>query len=253
MVRFFWTDEFARYDKRFLQEAVAPIQNKVGQLLMAPAVRNILGQVRSRVDARFMMDHGMIFVANLSKGLIGEDKASLLGSLWTMQFQLAAMARADSREDDRRDFFLYVDEFQSFMTDSFASILSEARKYRLGLTLSHQYIDQLFPEISSAVAGNVGSMVSFRVGYSDAGAVEAAFGKSYAAAQFTSLSNGEVVAKLLSSGRDLEPFVGRTLPPQGKRRGRKDKIVKRSRERYAAKRESIEGKISRWLGERRLI
>lgn len=247
MVRSFWVNEFARYDKRFLQEAIAPIQNKVGQLLMAPELRNIVGQVRSRIDARFMMDNGRIFIANLSKGKIGEDKANLLGALWVTQFQLAAMSRADVPEHERRDFNLYVDEFQSFVSDSFASILSEARKYRLGLSLSNQYLDQLKPEIAAAVMGNVGSIVSFRVGPRDADAMEVAFGKTYVASQFSTLSNGEVCAKLLSNGQDEEPFIGRTLPPQGRRSGKRDKILKWTRQKYATRREIVERRIEDWL------
>lgn len=248
LVRSFWEHEFENYDKRFLQEAIAPIQNKVGQLLMSPQLRNILGQVRSRVDARFTIDRGRIFIATLSKGKLGADKAGLLGAFLVTQFQLAAMSRADVPENDRRDFFLYVDEFGSFVSDSFASILSEARKYRLCLTLSHQYMAQLKPEIADAIVGNVGSMVAFRVGHQDAEALELAFGKTYAARAFTSLNNGEVYAKLLSDGRDLEPFHGRTFPPQGKRHGRSVAIVRRSRERYATKREVVERRIRRWLG-----
>jgi type IV secretory pathway TraG/TraD family ATPase VirD4 len=190
MVQSFWVNEFERYDKRFLNEAIAPIQNKVGQLLMSPQARNILGQVRSRMDARYMMDNGRIFIANMSKGRLGDDKTNLLGALLVSQFQLAAMARADTPEDERRDFYLYVDEFQSFASDAFISILSEARKYRLCLTLSHQYTDQLQPEIRNAVFGNVGSMVAFRVGHSDAKVLEQAFGEAYPASVFSRLSNG---------------------------------------------------------------
>ena len=246
MVRSFWESEFERYDKKFLLEAIAPIQNKVGQLLMSPHVRNILGQVRSRIDARFMMDNGRIFIANLSKGALGADKANLLGALWVTQFQLAAMSRTDTSEDDRRDFHLYVDEFQSFASDSFAAILSEARKYRLCLTLSHQYVAQLKPVIADAVMGNVGSIVAFRVGHDDAETLEKAFGKTYAASHFTALSNREVYAKLLSHGQDIEPFMGRTLPPSGVRHGRRDTIIRRSREKYATRRETIEEKINQW-------
>jgi hypothetical protein len=247
MVRSFWINEFARYDKKFLQEAVSPIQNKVGQLLMAPELRNILGQVRNRLDARFMMDRGRIFIANLSKGKIGADKANLLGALWVTQFQLAAMSRADVPEENRCDFNLYVDEFQSFVSDSFASILSEARKYRLGLTLSHQYLDQLKPGILDAVMGNVGSMVAFRVGYADAEVLEKAYGKTYVAAHFTSLSNGEVCAKLLESGQDMQPFIGKTLPPVGTWHGKGLLILRRSREKYATAREKIERRVWAWL------
>lgn len=247
VVRSFWVNEFDGYERRFLQEAVAPIQNKVGQLLMSPHVRNIVGQVKSKIDARFMMDDGKIFIANLSKGKLGADKANLLGALLVTQFELAAMSRADISEKERRDFFLYVDEFQSFTSDSFVSILSEARKYRLCLTLSHQYVAQLRPEIRDAVFGNVGSIIAFRVGHSDAKMLEQVFGESYRASQFTSLNNGEICARLLSNGQDREPFLGSTLPPIGIRHGRKDIIIRRSREKYSTRREIVEGKIERWL------
>jgi hypothetical protein len=247
MVRSFWLSEFTRYDRRFVQEAVAPIQNKVGQLLMAPELRNILGQVRSRIDARFMMDKRRIFIANLSKGKIGEDKANLLGALWVTQFQLASMSRANVPESERVDFNLYVDEFQSFVSDSFASLLSESRKYGLSLALSNQYLDQLKPNILKALVGNVGSIVAFRVGYEDAEKLERVFNRSYVAAHFTGLSNGEVCAKLLSEGREVEPFLGRTLPPVGKRYGHGEKVKRRCREKYATPRERIERKIEAWL------
>lgn len=248
MVRWFWANEFARYNKQFFMEAVAPIQNKVGQLLMAPELRNILGQVRSRIDARFMMDKGRIFVANLSKGKIGADKANLLGALWVTQFELAAMSRSNVPEVERRPFHLYVDEFQSFVSDTFASILSEARKYGLSLTLSHQYMDQLRPGILEAVLGNVGSIVSFRVGHNDAEAMEAAFGRTIAAQQFTGLNNGEAYVKLLQSGIDTEPFIGRTLPPIVARQGRQKIIRDRSRQKYATKKSMVERRIVAWLG-----
>jgi hypothetical protein len=251
MVRSFWENEFAAYGKQFLHEAIAPIQNKVGQLLMSPHSRNILGQVRSRIDARFMMDNGRIFIANLSKGKLGADKANLLGALLVTQFRLAAMSRADTPEDERKDFFLYVDEFQSFASDSFASILSEARKYRLCLTLAHQYLDQVRPSIGQAVFGNVGSLIAFRVGHADARVLEKAFGDAFPASQLTSLNNHEVHAKLLSTGQDGQPFLGRTLPPFGAQHGRRDTIIRRSREKYAVSRLTIERKIKSWLKQAR--
>jgi type IV secretory pathway TraG/TraD family ATPase VirD4 len=249
IVRRFWINEFEGYERAFLREAVAPIQNKVGQMLMSPHLRNILGQVRNRLDARFMMDNGRVFIANLSKGKLGADKASLLGALLVTQFQLGAMSRADIPETERKDFHLYVDEFQSFASDSFTSILSEARKYRLCLTLSHQYLRQLKPAILDAVIGNVGSLVAFRVGHQDAQALEMAYGESHRASQFTNLNNGEVCAKLLTGGQDADPFLGRTLPPSGMRYGRKDSIIQRSREKYSTNRADVELKIKRWLGK----
>jgi type IV secretory pathway TraG/TraD family ATPase VirD4 len=247
VVRAFWEHEFEAHDRKTKAEMVSPILNKVGPMLMTPQLRNILGQIRSRIDARFMMDKGRIFIANLSKGKLGADKANLLGSFLVAQFQLAAMARADVPESDRRDFFLYVDEFQSFVSDSFSSILSEARKYHLCLTLSHQYLNQLKPGIADAVIGNVGSMVAFRVGHQDAEALELAYGRTYPASAFTSLSNGEIYAKLLSRGQDLEPFLARTFAPRGERHCRRDQIICRSRTKYTIKRDIVERRINQWL------
>ena len=246
LVHAFWTDEFESFSRALQQEIVAPIQNKVGQLLMAPHLRNILGQIRSRIDARFMMDGGRIFVADLSKGKLGADKANLLGALLVTQFELAAMSRSNIPESQRRDFHLYVDEFQSFATDSFVFILSEARKYRLCLTLSHQYIDQLRPEIRDAVFGNVGSIVAFRVGQRDAEILEREFGEAYPARRFVDLRNHEVCVKILKDGEHGDPFVARTLPPWGKRHNHRAKIIRRSREKYGAPRTVVEDKIRRW-------
>lgn len=247
VVRAFWLNEFGRYDQRFLQEVIAPIQNKVGQLLMAPPIRNIFGQVKSKIDPRFMMDHGRILIANLSKGQLGEDKANLLGALLITQFQLAAMERADTPEHRRRDFFLHIDEFHNFSTDSFAGILSEARKYRLCLTLSHQFIDQVRPEIRNAVFGNVGSLIAFRVGESDAHVLEREFGGTYAASHFAGLGNHEVCVRHLSSGESREPFTAKTLPPLSPNHRRRDTIIQRSRQRYATPRTIVEEKIRRWM------
>ena len=249
VVRAFWRSEFEAYDKRTKAEIVSPILNKIGPMLMAPPIRNVLGQVRNRVDCRLLMDRGRIFVANLSKGKLGADKANLLGSFLVSQFQLAAMSRADVPEGDRPDFFLYVDEFGSFVSDSFASILSEARKYRLCLTLSHQYLRQLKPGILDAVMGNVGSMVAFRVGHEDAQSLQLAFGNSYAASAFTSLNNGEVYAKLLANGRDSEPCLVRTHPPRAKKHERSKAIVRSSRQRHGRHRHKVERTIEGWFGE----
>jgi hypothetical protein len=247
MVRSFWVNEFESYDRRFLNEVIAPVQNKVGQLLMSPKLRNVLGQVKNRIEARFMMDHKRIFIANLCKGRLGEDKANLIGALLVSQFQLAAMSRVDVPEKERQDFHLYVDEFQSFASDSFATILSEARKYRLCLTLSHQYIDQLRPEIRLAVFGNVGSMIVFRGGERDAEVLERELGGAYTASQLTHLSNHEICARILENGSAGEPFLGKTLPPVGKRSNRAETIIGRSREKYGTKTERVKERIERWL------
>lgn len=245
-LRFFWEQEFAGYDERFRREAIAPIQNKLGQFTLHPAVRNILGQVRSKVDFRFMLDTGRVFLANLSKGKLGAEKANLLGSLLVTQFQLAAMSRADMAEADRRDFHLLIDEFHNFTTDSFTTILAEARKYRLSLTLSHQYLDQLTLPVRQAVLGNVGTLLAFRVGYTDASVLERELGQAFIASEFADLNRYEVVLRLLREGRTQEPVRVSTLPPLDLHRGRKDKLMARSREKYAARRADVEERLNRW-------
>ncbi len=247
LLKVFWTQEFERYDRRTLLEFLSPIQNKIGQFLLAAPVRNIVGQVRNRIEARYILDHGKIFVANLSKGLLGADKANLLGAALVSQFELAAMARAEVPESQRRDFFLYIDEFHNFSTDSFASILSEARKYHLNLTLSHQYLGQLTPVVRDAVFGNVGSLVSFRVGNMDAERLEQEFGNTYSASHLSSLANFEVCAELLQDGEQKEAFLGRTLPALGRRHGGREKVMQHSRRRHTAPRAVVEEKIKRWM------
>lgn len=247
MVRSFWLDEFGQYDQRFLKEAISPIQNKVGQLLMAPPIRNILGQVLNRIDPGFMMDDRRILIANLAKGRLGAEQANLLGAVLVTSFQLAAMARADRPEHDRTDFYLYIDEFHNFSTDTFASILSEARKYRLCLTLSHQYLDQIQDSTRDAVLGNVGTIVAFRVSERDAAILDRELGGGYGASRFTDLANFEVWAKMLASGSYGDPFWGRTATPAAPRHGRRENIIRRSREKYGSSRARIENKINRWV------
>lgn len=247
----FWSREFESFDQKFATEAVAPIQNKVGQLLMASPVRNILGQVKRKIDPRFMMDNKRILIANLSKGLLGEDKSNLLGALLVTTFQLAAMSRADIPESERTDFSLYVDEFQNFNSESIASTLSEARKYRLSLVLSHQYMQQLTPSIRAAAFGNVGSMVAFRVGHADAEILEQEFGNEYTAKQFTDLGKFEICARMLSDGNAGVPVIGKTLPPVGQRHGNCANIIRRSQEKYSVKRTTVEERILRWLNSHR--
>jgi hypothetical protein len=247
LVRSFWVNEFEHYGKTLVHEAIAPIQNKVGQLLLSPNLRNILGQVRKRIDARFMMDRGRIFIADLSKGKVGADLSNLIGAFWVTQFQLAAMSRADVPEHERKDFMLYVDEFQSVTTDSFVSILSEARKYRLCLTLSHQYIDQVPLDVRNAVFGNVGSLIAFRVGHRDAEVLTTEFSKAFSESQLTGLANHEVCAKIICDGEYREPFIGRTYPPMARRTARREKIIRRSREKYAERRDIVEERITKWL------
>lgn len=247
VVRSFWENEFAHYDTRFLAEVIAPIQNKVGQLLMAAPLRNVFGQVKSKIAPRFIMDNKRIFIANLSKGRLGEDKANLLGSLLVSKFHTAAMERADVPEESRTDFYLFIDEFQNFSTDSFANILSEARKYRLNLTLSHQYVEQMSDEVREAIFGNVGSLISFRIGASDAKILANEFGGEYDPRNFSSLANHNICAKIMDQGEYIKPFFARTLSPIPCFHGHREKLVKRSREKFAVLRNVIESKILRWM------
>lgn len=245
-IRDYWATEFTSYDDRFRREAIAPIQNKLGQFLLNPVIRNILGQVKCKVSFPFMMDHGRLFIANLSKGKLGHDKANLLGSLLVTQFQLAAMARANQPEESRRDFYLFIDEFQNFSTDAFAAILAEARKYRLCLTLSHQYVDQLPLPVRQAVFGNVGTLIAFRVGSTDAEVLQQEFGNEFAAEQLVDLDRYEVIAKLMEGGVNKTPFRARSLPAGQKRIGHSAKLVARSRERFAISRPEVESGLNRW-------
>src|SRR5882757_707804 len=250
-IRGFWAEEYAGYDERFKREAIAPIQNKIGQFLLNPVIRNILGQVKAKVDIPYAMNNSGLFIANLSKGRLGHDKANLLGSLLVTQFQLGAMARSTRPESERRDFYLFIDEFQNFSTDAFASILAEARKYRLCLTLSHQYIDQLPEPIRQAVFGNVGTLIAFRIGYTDAEVMTKEFGKTIPATSLADLERYEAVVKLLVEGSNQEPFRAKMLPPLENHFGRRDKLIARSRERFAMPRATIEAKLQGWMAPMR--
>ncbi len=254
VVKTFWTEEYANYNDRFRTEAIAPIQNKVGQFLSSAVIRNIVGQVKSTINPREVMDQGKILLLNLSKGKIGEDNSSLLGAMMVTKIQLAAMSRVDTPEDQRRDFYLYVDEFQNFATESFADILSEARKYRLNLTLAHQYIAQLTTgestKVRDAIFGNVGTLICFRVGAADAQFLVKEFEPYFTEEDLVNLNKYEIYLKLLIDGTASKPFSATTLPPlsEGKRNPRnKEKIIKVSRERYAKPQKEVEEKIIRWL------
>jgi hypothetical protein len=254
MVRSFWTDEFANYAEKFRTEAVAPIQNKVGQFLSSAIIRNIVGQPRSTIDLRGVMDNRKILLMDLSKGKVGEDNSALLGAMVITKLQLAALSRVDVAEHDRQDFYLYVDEFQNFVTDSFATILSEARKYRLDLTIGHQYVGQLVAEkgntkVRDAVFGNVGTIVSFRVGAEDAELLEKEFTPIFTATDIVNLPKYHVILKLMINGVASDPFSAVTLPPnESLRTNNADKIIKVSRERFANPVLDVEEKISRWMG-----
>lgn len=247
VVKAFWTEEFDGYAKQFRTEAVAPIQNKIGQFLSSPLIRNIVGQVRSTIDLRRIMDERKILLLNLSKGRIGEDNAGLLGALFITNLQLAAMSRIDVPETERPDFFLYVDEFQDFATDSFTGILSEARKYRLCLIVAHQYIAQLEENIRDAVFGNVGTILTFRIGAKDAEVLEEELAPVFSSGDLVELSKFDCYLRLMIDGVASQPFSATTFPPLGQPENEQDKIIRLSRERYGQPREAVEQRITAWL------
>ncbi len=248
VVKAFWDTEFAAYNDRYKQEAVAPIQNKIGQFLSASVIRNIVAQVKSRINIREIMDNKKIFIMNLSKGRIGEDNSRLLGGMLITKIQLSAMERVDIAEKDRKDFFLYVDEFQNFATESFANILSEARKYRLDLTMAHQYMEQLDEKVLAAVLGNVGTLVTYRVGSTDAAILVKEFTPTFTEEDLVNLPKFNIYLRLMIDGVASKPFSAVTLPPLGSPTGSAEKVVNVSRERYGTPREKIEEKIKRWSG-----
>ncbi|MCX6779813.1 MAG: type IV secretory system conjugative DNA transfer family protein, partial [Candidatus Magasanikbacteria bacterium] len=248
VVKAFWQTEFASYNDKYKQEAVAPIQNKIGQFLSASVIRNIVAQVKSRINIREIMDEKKIFIMNLSKGRIGEDNSRLLGGMLITKIQLSAMERVDTPEAERKDFFLYVDEFQNFATESFANILSEARKYRLDLTMAHQYMEQLEEEVLAAVIGNVGTIVTFRVGSSDAEILAKEFIPTFVEEDLINLPKFHIYLKLMIDGVASRPFSALTMAPIAQATGSMEKVVRVSRERYAVNREKIEDKIARWSG-----
>jgi len=247
IVKSYWLQEFARYTQRYEVEATAAIQNKIGQFISNPLIRNIVGQVRSALNMRQIMDEGKILILNLSKGKIGEGNSLLLGALLITKLQLAAMSRVDTQEEERRDFYLYVDEFQNFATESFVNILSEARKYRLSLILAHQYIAQMEPGVRDAVFGNVGTLICFRVGAEDAEFLEKEFKPEFGETDLVNLAKYNINMKLMIDGAACRPFSAATLPPwkqQGKSNA--DKIAGVSQNRYGTSRAVVEDKVARW-------
>lgn len=214
-VRNFWLREFESYPARFRAEAIAPIQNKVGAFLANPYLYRILTQPKNDFDLREIMDQGKILLVNLAKGKIGEDTASLLGALLVTSIGLAAFSRAEVPETKRRDFFIYLDEFQNFTTLSLVNMLSELRKYRVSLTLVHQYLSQLDEQIRDAVLGNVGTIISFRLGPADAEILEKEFYPVFSAGDLVRLPNYHIYLKLMVDGMVSEPFSGETVARVG--------------------------------------
>ncbi len=248
VVRAFWVDEFANMSDKLRTEAISPIQNKVGQFLSSPIIRNILGQAKSSIDIRFAMDTKKIFIVNLSKGKIGEDNSSLLGSMLITKFQLDAMSRADIDADEREDFYLYVDEFQNFATDSFATILSEARKYKLNLVMANQYVQQMEEDVMYAVFGNVGTLISFQVGFDDAEYFSKQFAEVVMPPDIISMPKYTTYIRLLVDNMPTPVFSAMMSPPVDvdMNSDTRKKVLQASRERYGKQRLLVEDKIKRW-------
>ena len=253
-VRSFWVDEYSKYTDRYTQEATPAIQNKIGQFASNALVRNIIGQEQSAFDIRKLMDKRKIFIVNLSKGRVGEGNANLLGSMLITKIYLAAMSRADVPASEARllpPFYLYVDEFQNFANRSFADILSEARKYKLALTIAHQYIEQMEEEVRAAVFGNVGTMMAFRVGSYDAEVLEKEFAPVFTADDLVNLGARQIYLKLMIDGVSSQPFSAVTMPPiEAPEVNHGDRAVAYSRAQFSRPRAEVEADISAWLGKK---
>lgn len=249
-VKSFWVDEFAKYNERYMQEAGDAIKNKIGQFTANPIIRNIIGQPKSSFDIRKIMDEKKILIMNLSKGLIGETNANLLGSMLTTRIYLAAMSRADLPLEKMREmpnFYFYVDEFQSFANATFANILSEARKYHLNLTIAHQYIEQMEEEVKNAVFGNVGTIISFRVGPFDAEVLETVFAPQFTATDIVNLSSTQIYLTLMIDGIGSQPFSATTLPPiSSPAISCKEMAIAASREQFTHPRSEVEDLIHKF-------
>ena len=243
-VRAFWANEFDKYTPWLRSEAVSPILNKMGQFLTSLPLRNIVGQTEGAFKMRSVMDEGKILLVNLSKGKIGEDNSALLGSLLTTMIFLAALNRTSLPEDKRRSFYLYVDEFHNFLSLSFADILSEARKYGLYLILAHQYINQLHDKVRPAVFGNVGSIISFRVGAEDAFFLSREFKPEISDTDLINLPNYRIYLKLMVNGVTSRPFSAITLPLPSQTLSNEKDVVNESRRRYATVRHELEKKLA---------
>ena len=246
VVKSFWTNEFGSWNERYANDAVVPILNKVGQFISNPVIRNMVGQTRNALDFEKFMNEGKIVLINLSKGKLGEDNTSLLGSMFITKIQQAALARSKMREEERRDFYFYVDEFQNFANEAFSSILSEARKYHLNLTIAHQYIAQLPQDVKATAFGNVGSLVSFAVGGDDANYLTRELLAVFAPEDLINLNKREMYVKLLVDGKVTPPFSAKTINLQKPERDYSNQILDFSRMKYGRNRTEVEREIEKW-------
>ena len=244
----FWKDEFMKRSDNFRNEAISPIVNKVWQFLSSPIVRNIFWQTRTKLDIRKIMDEGKILLVNLSKWKVGEDNASMIGSFLVTKFQIEAMGRADIPFNQRKPFYLYIDEFQNFATDSFESILSEARKYKLSLIMANQYISQISENIKNAIFGNVGTIISFGIGYEDAEMISKQFKEAISSMDLLSLPKFRAYIKLMIDGVISDSFSMKTFPLPEPENGVeiKEKVRKQTRQAYAVEKSRIEKVIKLW-------
>jgi hypothetical protein len=250
VIRDFWENEYKekKGNQRFISEALDPIQNKVGRFLASPTIRNILGQRKSTIKLDEIMDNGKILLVNLAKGKIGEDNANLLGAMIVSRLSFMAMQRVKMREEDRRDFYLYVDEFQNFASDSFANILSEARKYRLNLNITHQYTAQLPEEMQDAVFGNVGTTISFALGAPDAKILSPEYEPYFDANDLITLERHNMYIKMMVNGMTSKPFSAKTYAsPDEKKTNIADKVIEYSRNTYGTDVKIVDEKIRRWV------
>ena len=253
LVLSFWHHEFDKWeqDPKFFRPAIAPVQNKIGALFDNPIARNILGQVQNRLDIRALMDTRAIIIARLPKGIIGQSAATTLGALLMTKFQQAALERADIEEKTRVPFSLFVDEFQSFLTDepeAFASTLAEARKYKLYLTLSHQFLAQIHnEELKHAVVSQAGNLLTFRVSGQDAAFLEDTFSEDVQRKVFVRLGRGEVITRLIENGDPTIPFKGTLASTPPKRYAQREKIITGSRRQFTHPRHVVEDRITEFL------
>ncbi len=234
-VRSFWINEFEKYSAWLKSEAVAPILNKLSQFLASPVLRGIVGQSKNKLKFRRIIDTNKILIVNLAKGKIGEDNCSLIGSMLSTMIYLAALSRVDLEEDKRKTFYLYVDEFHNFISLSFAGMLSESRKYALSLVIAHQYIKQLNPDIRDAIFGNVGTLISFRVGIDDANYLANEFSPTFNIYDIINLPNYHIYLKLMIDNITSKPFSATTIPFEILNESYKNKIIQLSRSLYNGK------------------
>lgn len=232
VIKRYFENEFEKMPDKMMQESISPILNKVGQFISSPLIRAIIEKPQSSIDMEAIMNEGKILIANLSQGKMGEDNAALIGAMLITKFQLAAMNRVDKSESERRDFYLYVDEFQNFATTSFIKILSEARKYKLNLTMANQYMAQIPIEVQKAILGNAGSIISFTIGADDARIIMKEFGDVFTDKDLVNLENYQIAVRLMVDSMSGRAFVARTLPLPASKNQNKEKVIRVSRERW---------------------